>query len=139
MVCLFSECSEVMSFIQHIKAIRRAEFNRGVINKMAYHIHHSQFLKNNFCHHPNNPTNLNLRLQPNLLQFKQRYDQKTPVTQSLSHLSLIPQAVGCSIRLILQSAQNSVYPTIFTLIHNLITYTTLRTNHQKPEKRLCHG
>ena len=35
------------------------------------------------------------------------------------------------IRWILQSEHNSVYPTIFTLIHNLITYTTLRTNHPK--------
>ena len=38
------------------------------------------------------------------------------------------------IRQILQSAHNSVYPTIFTLSHNLINYTTLRTNHLKSDK-----
>ena len=38
------------------------------------------------------------------------------------------------IRRILQSAQNLVYPTIFTLIYNLITYTTLRTNHLETNK-----
>ena len=37
-------------------------------------------------------------------------------------------------RKIIQSAHNSVYPTIFILIHNLITYTTLRTNHLKSDK-----
>ena len=36
---------------------------------------------------------------------------------------------------ILQLVQNSVYPTIFTLIHNLITYTTLRTNYLKLKKK----
>ena len=41
-----------------------------------------------------------------------------------------------SIRQILQSAQNSVYPTTFTLIHNLITYTTLRINHLKSDKKI---
>ena len=39
-----------------------------------------------------------------------------------------------SIHLIIQSAQNSFYPTIFNLIHNLITYTTIRTNHLKMDK-----
>ena len=39
-----------------------------------------------------------------------------------------------SIRRILKLAQNSVYPTIFTLIHNLITCTSLRTNHLKSDK-----
>ena len=34
---------------------------------------------------------------------------------------------------IIQSAHNSVYPTIFILIHNLITYRTLRTNNLKSE------
>ena len=31
----------------------------------------AQLPKNRFCHHPNNPTDLNLQLQPNLLQFEQ--------------------------------------------------------------------
>ena len=38
------------------------------------------------------------------------------------------------IRQILQSSHNPVYPTIFILIHNLITYTTLCTNHLKSDK-----
>ena len=35
---------------------------------------------------------------------------------------------------ILQTAQNSVYPTIFILIHNLIPYTTLCTYYLKSDK-----
>ena len=40
-----------------------------------------------------------------------------------------------SIFQIIQLAQNSVYPTIFTVINNLITYTTLRSNHLKLDKK----
>ena len=39
------------------------------------------------------------------------------------------------IRQILQSENNSIYPTIFIIIHNLITYTTLCTNHLKLYKK----
>ena len=35
---------------------------------------------------------------------------------------------------ILQSAHNSFYTTIFILIHNQVTYTTLRTNDLKSDK-----
>ena len=35
---------------------------------------------------------------------------------------------------IIHSEHNSVYPTIFILIHNLITYTNLNTNHLKSDK-----
>ena len=35
------------------------------------HIPIKKFLENRFCHHLNNPTNLNLRLQPKLPQFEQ--------------------------------------------------------------------
>ena len=55
----------------------------------------TQFPKNRFCHHPNNPTNLNLRLQPNLLQFEQQCDQKTPLTQSSPKISSTLQALRC--------------------------------------------
>ena len=40
---------------------------------------------------------------------------------------------------ILQSKHNPVYPTIFILINNLITYKTLRTNHLNLEKHHHHG
>ena len=40
------------------------------------------------------------------------------------------------IRQILQLAYNSVYLTIVFLIHNLITYTTLRNKHLKLDKKI---
>ena len=49
-----------------------------------------------------------------------------------------PARSSTSINQIIQSAQNSVYPTIFTLIHNLITHTTLHTNHLKSDKKHLH-
>ena len=36
---------------------------------------------------------------------------------------------------IFQSEHNSIYPTIFILIHNLIAYTTLCTNELKSDKK----
>ena len=39
-----------------------------------------------------------------------------------------------TIRQILQLANNLVDPAIFIIIHNLVTYTTLRTNHLKSDK-----
>ena len=50
----------------------------------------------------------------------------TLIIKTASSLMLILQ--------ILQSAHNSVYSTVFILIHNLITYTTLRNNHLKSDK-----
>ena len=55
----------------------------------------SQFFENRFCHHHNNSMNLNLQLQPNLIQFKKWYNHKISLTQSLSHLSITLQAVWC--------------------------------------------
>ena len=41
LVCIFCACSEFIFIIAHTKAISKAEDNRGLINVMAYHIHHS--------------------------------------------------------------------------------------------------
>ena len=92
-----------------------------------------QFLENRFCRHPKNPTNLSLKLQPNLLQFKQLINRHQNNIQ-LSHSFFNTSNILTIIYQILQLAQNSVYSTIFILIHNLITYTTLHTNHLKSNK-----
>ena len=44
-----------------------------------------QFLKNRFCHHHNNPTNLIKQLQPNLIKIKQLHNQQTPKLHSSPH------------------------------------------------------
>ena len=44
-----------------------------------------QFLKNRFCHHRNNPTNLIKQLQPNLIKIKQLHNQQTPKLHSSPH------------------------------------------------------
>ena len=72
---------------------------------MYYLLH---LLKNRFCHHPNNPTNLKLQLQPSLLQLEQLHNHKTPQSHSFINIKR-----GLTIlRRVLQSLHNSVYPTI---------------------------
>ena len=43
---------------------------------------YKQLLENGFSHHPNNPTNLNLQLQPNILQSDNLHNQHTPKSHS---------------------------------------------------------
>ena len=57
-----------------INLLRNQEQTQGYRRMHKYLEHFLEFFKNRFFHQPNNPTNLNLLLQSNLLQSKKWYD-----------------------------------------------------------------
>ena len=79
---------------------------------------------------PNNPTNLPSQLQTNLLNFELLQNHQTLQSHSFINISISPVKIFW----LLQSAYNSIYSTICILVHNLITYTNLRTDLLQPEK-----
>ena len=93
-----------------------------------------QYLKNRFCRHPNNPTNLNLQIHTTPNTIRTMIQSADIINTIIITLIINTTSSLTLIRRIFQLAKNSVYPKIFTLIHNLTTYTILRNNHLKSDK-----
>ena len=117
---MLADYSDYGTDIVTVFKLHKHQAMTNLLTRTMYPLTNLQFLGNRFWHHPINPTNLNLRLQTNLLLFEQQNNQHTINTIIITFI-INTTIISAPIRQIIQSAQNSVYPTIFNLICNLIT------------------
>ena len=112
-------------YINHINAFDNKHDSTCVVFLIESILNTTTIIWKQVFHHPNNPT----KPKPTTTTHPIKIQITTYLADTTIKFTFNISSSPTIIHQILQLLPNSVYPTIFILNHNLITYTILRTMH----------